>query len=237
MQDKKSFAITSLITVLLLNGGIIAAFYFLTPDQISSQSGLMLGIAGLLSLLLWLIIMWVGGKAIDNAAAQAQAIQLARQATSQPQAAVDSAPTLPTPGPEPAPKADLPQEPDEASAIQILAILQRKGRLIDFLQEDLTAFEDAQIGAAVRTIHEGCNQALAETVELAPIFEATEGSTVTIEPNFDSHAIRLVGSVSNDPPFNGVLRHKGWRAVNITLPERMGESDDKMIIAAAEVEV
>jgi hypothetical protein len=237
MQEKKSFAITSLIAVLLLNGGIVAAFYFLTPDQYSSQSAVMLGIASLLTLSLWLIIAWVGGRAIDNAAEQTQAEHSARPQPVEPEVTVESASALPTPEPKPVPEPDLPEAPDETSAIQILAILQRKGRLIDFLQEDLTAYEDAQIGAAVRTVHEGCNEALAETVDLVPVFQASEGSTVTIEPDFDSHAIRLVGSVTDDPPFSGVLRHKGWRAAGISLPERTGDSGDKMIIAAAEVEL
>ena len=237
MQEKKSFAITSLIAVLLLNGGIVAAFYFLTPDHYSSQSSVMLGIAGLLTLLLWLIIMWVGGRAIDKTAAQTQAAHSAGSQPAEPEGTVESAPALPAQEPKPAPEPDLPQAPDETAAIQILAILQRKGRLIDFLQEDLTGYEDAQIGAAVRTIHEGCNEALAETVDLVPVFQASEGSTVTIEPGFDSHAIRLVGSVTEDPPFSGILRHKGWRAASISLPERTGDSEDKMIITAAEVEV
>ncbi len=234
MQDKRSFTIMSLIAVLLVNGAIIAAFYLLTPEPYASQSGVMLGIAGLLSLLLWLILAWAGGKAIDNAAADAIASQPVAAPTAKPVAKAESAPP---PVPEPKPESVAPPPPDETPAIQMLAILQRKGRLIDFLQEDLSAFEDAQIGAAVRTIHEGCNEALAETVVLEPIFQTLEGGTVTIEPNFDSRAIRLVGSVANDPPFTGTLRHKGWRASSISLPERTGERDDEMIIAAAEVEV
>ena len=236
MQDKRSFTIMSLIAVLLVNGAIIAAFYWLTPVPYASQSGVMLGIASLLSLLLWLILMWAGGKAIDNAAADAIASQPVAAPTAEPVAKAESAPP-PVPEPKPAPVPVAPTPPDETPAIQMLAILQRKGRLIDFLQEDLSAFEDAQIGAAVRTIHEGCNEALAETVVLEPIFQTPEGGTVTIEPNFDSRAIRLVGSVANDPPFTGTLRHKGWRASSISLPERTGERDDEMIIAAAEVEV
>src|SRR5207253_6846543 len=36
------------------------------------------------------------------------------------------------------------------AAVQLLAILQREGRLLDFLQEDVDGYADAQIGAAVR---------------------------------------------------------------------------------------
>ncbi len=237
MQEKRGFTITSLIVVLLVNGAMVATFYFLTPEPYSIRSGLILGIAGLLTMLLWLVIIWVGGRAIDSASAQAlAAMPTAPPPIAKPVENMPSAPE-PKPAPEPTPEPVIAQPPDETPAIQVLAILQRRGRLIDFLQEDLTAYEDAQIGAAVRTIHEGCNEALSETVKLEPVFHEAEGSNVTIEAGFDSHAIRLVGSVNDEPPFSGVLRHKGWRAVSINLPERTGERDDEMIIAAAEVEV
>ncbi len=236
MHEKRSFTITSLIVVLLVNGALVATFYFLTPEPYSVQSSLILGIAGLLTMLLWLIIIWVGGRAIDTARARVlPAVPAAPPPIADPAVVADN--MLLEPEPAPTPEPVMPQAADETPAIQVLAILQRKGRLIDFLQEDLTAYEDAQIGAAVRTIHQGCNEALAETVQLEPIFQEAEGSNITIEAGFDSHAIRLVGSVSDEPPFRGVLRHKGWRAASINLPERTGERDDEMIIAAAEVEV
>jgi hypothetical protein len=241
MHQKRGFTITSLIVVLLVNGAMVATFYFLTPEPYSIQSGMMLGIAGLLTMLLWFIIIWIGGRAIDAATARTLAAIPTAPPSAEPAVTSGKVPPAPksesTPRPEPIPEPVAAKTPDEISAIQVLAILQRKGRLIDFLQEDLSAYEDAQIGAAVRTIHEGCNEALAETVKLEPVFQEAEGSNVTIQAGFDSHAIRLVGSVLEEPPFKGVLRHKGWRAASITLPERTGERDDEMIIAAAEVEV
>ena len=119
----------------------------------------------------------------------------------------------------------------------MLAILQRQGRLIDFLQEDLSLYDDAQIGAAVRTIHEGCRQALAEHVKVEPIYNEAEGSTVTIQPGFDTRAIRLTGEVAGEPPFRGALRHRGWRVARIDLPRQAQSQDKEMIVAAAEVEV
>jgi hypothetical protein len=119
----------------------------------------------------------------------------------------------------------------------MLAILQRQGRLIDFLQENLSMYDDAQIGAAVRTIHEGSKQALAEHVTLEPIFTETEGSPVAVEPGFDTRAVRLTGHVVGEPPFRGELRHRGWRVVNINLPQQPGGQDKQLIVAAAEVEV
>ncbi len=139
----------------------------------------------------------------------------------------------PVVAPEPAP---LPP-PSDAPAIQMLSILQRKGRLIDFLQEDLSLYEDAQIGAAVRTIHEGCKQALKEYVTIEPIFSEQEGSQVTLDAGFDAHAVRLTGNIAGDPPFRGALRHRGWRVAKIDLPERVGDQNKEKILAAAEVEL
>jgi hypothetical protein len=121
--------------------------------------------------------------------------------------------------------------------VQLLSLLQRKGRLIDFLQEDLRAYDDAQIGAAVRTVHEGCREALAEHFELEPIFPADEGSPVTIEQGFDAHAIRLTGTVTGNPPFKGFLRHRGWRIKNVDLPALTAGHGQELIVAPAEVEL
>ncbi len=136
-----------------------------------------------------------------------------------------------------APERPKPEKSSPTSALQLLSLLQRKGRLIDFLQEDLNAYDDAQIGAAVRSIHEGCRQALAAHVELAPIYEAPEGSLITVPPGFDAHAVRLTGNIVGDPPFKGALRHRGWRVVRVDLPERLQSDETALILAAAEVEV
>jgi hypothetical protein len=123
------------------------------------------------------------------------------------------------------------------AAIQMLAILQRQGRLIDFLQENLSLYEDAQIGAAVRSVHAGCKQAIEEHVRLAPVYEAEEGAQITVEAGFDASATRLIGAVSGQPPFTGVLRHRGWRVVNVELPQLTPGQGKDWILAPAEVEV
>jgi len=124
-------------------------------------------------------------------------------------------------------------------AVQILSALQQEGRLIDFIQEDLDMYEDAQIGAAVRSIHEGCRKAISEHVELKPVYEQEEeGSEVTVKPGFDARAVRLTGNVAGDPPFRGVLRHRGWRVVRLELPSQVTEQDGKSwVLAPAEVEI
>jgi hypothetical protein len=142
----------------------------------------------------------------------------------------------PTPGVHAAPApAPAPREPDEAPALRLLGMLQEEGRFVDFLEEDLAAYPDEQIGAAARGIHEGCRKALHERLVLEPVLRANEGDAVTVEPGFDPAAIRLTGNVSGAPPFRGVLRHAGWRVRQATLP--VGRGQDPNVIAPAEVEI
>ncbi len=137
------------------------------------------------------------------------------------------------PASSPAPQARSSPE----TAIQMLAALQREGRLIDFLQEDLSLYEDSQIGAAVRTIHSGCKEALKEQMEIKPIFVEKEGANVTVPPGFDARAIRLMGNVTGNPPFRGILRHRGSKVEGIRLPQSSAEQKDHWILAPAEVEI
>lgn len=120
--------------------------------------------------------------------------------------------------------------------LHLLASLQREGRLIDFLKEDLTGYADDQVGAAVRNIHENCKKALAKYVTLAPIVEPEEESEMTVAADFDPDAIRLVGNVAGDPPFRGVVRHRGWMARKIEVPTLSGARDPG-IVAPAEIEL
>jgi len=125
--------------------------------------------------------------------------------------------------------------PDEAPALLLLARLQEEGRLVDFLEEDLTPYPDEQIGAAARGIHDGCRKVLQEHVTIEPVVRAHEGETVTLESGFDPGSIRLTGNVGTNPPFRGVVRHTGWRVARATLPAR--GSEDPHILAPAEVEI
>lgn len=120
--------------------------------------------------------------------------------------------------------------------LHLLAVLQRQGRLVDFLFEDLDAYEDAQIGAAVRGIHENCRKAVAKNLSLTAVIDGTEGQEVTIEEGFDPVAVKLTGNVTGEPPFRGILRHKGWRTDKIEMPV-LSETQDAAVIAPAEVEI
>ncbi len=123
------------------------------------------------------------------------------------------------------------------ASLQTLVVLQRKGRLIDFLQENLSEYDDAQIGAAVRSIHSGCKETLSKYIDLKPIFKDEEGKEVTVDQGFDSRAIQLTGNVKGDPPFKGILRHRGWRAVKVQIPQLTSQEEGNNVLAPAEVEV
>jgi hypothetical protein len=121
-------------------------------------------------------------------------------------------------------------------AVQMLALLQRDGRLIDFLAENISAYPDAQLGAAIRSIHESCRQVLDRYVKLEPILNSEEDQPVTVQPGFDPAAIKLIGNVAGKPPVRGVLRHKGWRVKEVNLPP-LPQGSGRTLVAPAEVEL
>lgn len=240
MNVKQNFTVQALIATVVINVLLLGILYFLLGDTLQASGQLMsFFIVGvLLTLALAGVIVFLGGRAIDAAesAALARAPSVA-PATRTPAVTEPSIPKVeraPAPA-KPAPV--LPQPSSTASALQLLSILQREGRLIDFLQEDLSLYEDEQIGAAVRSIHAGCKGALESHVKLEPVVNDEEGSTITVAPGFDAHAIRLTGNVTGEPPFRGVVRHRGWRAVKVDLPQAMVGQSSQSVVAAAEVEV
>ena len=132
--------------------------------------------------------------------------------------------------------ARAPVERPDYGAVILLSVLQREGRLVDFLMEDLGTFGDAQIGAAVRDVHTNCRRALVSAFELEPILEGAEEQAITVPGGFDPASIKLVGRVVGSGPFRGVLRHRGWRSSRVQLPA-LGGPDGRQIVAPAEVEV
>ena len=137
---------------------------------------------------------------------------------------------------EPPQKSPTPTAPPVDTAVHLLALLQREGRLVDFLREDIGAYDDTQVGAAVRTIHSSCRKALTEHLTIEPVLDGTEGDTVAVPEDFDPSTVRLTGNVSGAAPFRGALRHAGWKAVSVTLPEQP-TGQNPQIIAPAEVEI
>jgi hypothetical protein len=129
-----------------------------------------------------------------------------------------------------------PSAPDFTEALHVLSILQREGRLIDFLMEDLSQAADADIGAAARVVHEGCRKALVQYLTIEPVYRENEGATVHLSKGFDPSAVRLSGNLVGEPPFRGALRHHGWRVGDVRLPA-LPTTFDARILAPAEVEL
>ena len=141
---------------------------------------------------------------------------------------------------EPARPVPPPAEPNRADAevIRFLAMLQEKGRLVDFLMDDINAYSDAQVGAAARVVHAGCKGVLQEHFSISPVRTEAEGSTILVPAGYAADEYRLVGRISGPAPFSGVLVHRGWKTNMVKLPQLLRDSADKLpAIAPAEVEV
>lgn len=141
----------------------------------------------------------------------------------------------PAPAPAPAPAPTLKQASPDA-ALQLLALLQRDARLIDFAGESLAAYDDAQIGSAARLVHEGCAKVLREHFDIVPVRAEAEGTRITLAAGFDAAAVKLTGNVVGQPPFSGSLSHRGWRVAEVRLP-KLAEGHDARVLAPAEVEL
>jgi hypothetical protein len=136
---------------------------------------------------------------------------------------------------EPVRKAETPPEALDR-ALQMLALLQREGRLVDFLFEDVNPYPDAQLGAAARTVHQSCREVFERYIKLAPIINSEEDQPVTLQAAIDPASIKLIGNITSGQPIRGVLRHRGWRVVEVNLPS-LPEGTGRKVIAPAEVEV
>jgi hypothetical protein len=145
-------------------------------------------------------------------------------------------PEAPRPQAAPAPAAPKLREAPTDGALQLLGLLQREGRLIDFLQEDIGSYPDAAIGAAARVMHDSVRKALLAHVTLEPVRREAEGSRITVPSGFSAHELRLTGNVVGEAPFHGTLTHAGWRALHIELP-KLSPGYDVRIVAPAEVEL
>lgn len=223
MATKRKFAIQSLMLTVVLNAILLIGIYLVAGDALAAanQTITFFGIGIVMTILLWLALSFLGQRVVGSStAAPPPVVREAQRETPR-------EPARPAP----------PVRVAEDGAVQMLAILQREGRFIDFLQEDLSLYDDAQIGAAVRSIHEGSRKALQEHITLEPIFAETEGSTVSVAPGFDAQTVRLTGNVIGEPPFHGALRHRGWRAARVNLPQPSTARGRETVVAAAEVEV
>ena len=146
------------------------------------------------------------------------------------------------PAPAAAPVAAQPPPPAanqaEAEVVAFVSLLQEKGRLVDFLMEDVAPYDDKQVGAAARVVHQGCREVLNDSFKITPISQAEEGSRITVPAAYAADEYRLLGKISGDPPFTGILLHKGWKTESVKLP-RILKSDEEHLpsIAPAQVEL
>lgn len=120
--------------------------------------------------------------------------------------------------------------------LHLFSVLQREGRLMDFLAEELEDYDDDQIGAAVRDIHANCKKTISKYIKPQAVISEEEGGTIEIPSGFDPASIKLTGNVVGEPPFKGIVRHRGWQAKKFELP-LLSESQNPLIIAPAEIEI
>jgi hypothetical protein len=204
---KPSIAIAA-ISLVILNGLLL----------VPATAGHTVEIAALAILvaLLILVLSLIGGR--SNAPTQPA------------QTATPALTPVPIPPPVPATKQA------EAEVVAFFGLLQEKGRLVDFLMEDITSYEDSEVGAAARVIHQGCRQVLQEYFHIAAISDAAEGTQITVPASYSADEYRLVGKLSGEPPFTGTLLHKGWKTEFVKLP-RIVNTQRLPSIAPAEVEL
>jgi hypothetical protein len=139
---------------------------------------------------------------------------------------------------KPAPPPAVSANQAEAEVVAFLATLQEKGRLVDFLMDDIAAYDNAQVGAAARVVHQGCRAVLREHLKIHPIRDEAEGAKVTVAVGYPADEYRLVGKIGGKPPFTGTLVHRGWKTESVKLPRIVSSGGDRLpTLAPAEVEL
>ncbi len=146
-------------------------------------------------------------------------------------------PPAPAAKPQEPPQGLPPQALRNEGALLLLQLLQREGRFVDFLQQDVSAFDDADIGAAARVVQDGCKKALRGRIELEPIRSEAEGGKLVLDDEAPKAELKLIGDVPGKlDGVRGTLRHKGWRARKAELPEPT-KGHDHHVVCPAEVEL
>ncbi|MGZ8241420.1 MAG: DUF2760 domain-containing protein [Methylobacter sp.] len=197
-------------------------------------------LAGAIVLLLLLLLVLLLSMVISLSRSRKKAAELAVQQTAPPtepvvkvvEKIVEVEKIVPAPAPEPV----VLKEATPDAALQLLGLLQKEARFIDFIKEDVSAYSDADIGVAARVVHEGCNKAINEHFSLAPVRSEQENSKITLPQGFDAATVRLTGNIVGTAPFTGTLIHKGWQVTGIRLP-KLTQGHNANIVAPAEVEL
>ncbi len=207
----------SFLLSLIVLGLLGALFYYpIDPLLIPNVKIAALAVAGLLALL-QLVGLFRGGSAKSAEAPAA------------------SAKAEPEELPGPSRQVEV-----DAEVVQFLARLQEKGRLVDFVMDDITPYSNEQIGAAARVVHQGCKEVLQGCFEIAPVHGGAEQEGISLAGDFDATAYRLVGKVPEQPPYNGTVLHRGWKTTGVNLPRLTREAIEgsaREVIAPAEIEI
>lgn len=132
--------------------------------------------------------------------------------------------------PAPPPKANA-----SDGALQMLGILQRDGRILDFVLEDIAPYSDEQVGSAARGVHDQVKEALDRYFRFAPVIDGVEG-TFTNAPAKDPALVKFIGNVPATPPAGGILRHRGWQVTQVNFPA-LPTGANLRVMAPAELEV
>lgn len=127
--------------------------------------------------------------------------------------------------------------PGRSDALNLLSALQREARFLDFIQEPISEYTDAQVGAAVRDIHRDCASVIQRMFAPEPVVSQEEGAAVEVAEGYDPAEYRLSGNISAESPHHGTLGHHGWKASRCELPQWTGKQESASIVAPAEVEI
>ena len=129
----------------------------------------------------------------------------------------------------------------DAAVVQFVARLQEKGRLLDFIMDDIAAYDNESVGAAARIVHQGCCEVLQDSFTIETVFPGEEMESITLADNYDSHSYRLIGKVPEAAPFVGQVLHRGWKTTRVNLPQVVNTAKHievaRSIIAPADVEI
>jgi hypothetical protein len=136
-------------------------------------------------------------------------------------------------------KPPIPEGADYGEVLAFLGMLQDKGRFLDFVMEDITPYDDAQVAGASRVVHQGCAGVIKEYLSLGPVYAGQEGEPTVIDKATDPHRYRLLGKAGDAPPYKGVVIHRGWKTTKLALP-RYSKPVDRAaenVITPMEIEV
>lgn len=137
---------------------------------------------------------------------------------------------------------DNPSEEGQAEVVNLLGLLQKQGRFLDFVMNDITQYSDQQVSTASRIVHQGCSKVLKEYFDIQPVFNDPEGSSIQLSSSTNPRYYRMLGQdneiSSQSAPDSAYLLHKGWQTLSVNLPKRVkADQAAKRLISPAELEI